>query len=106
MLRQLVEVLRYIPKLSKIGFAIMHKIETSNKKNYEIIKNSREKMNVTFTPVGKHRTKCIMKNEQLQMLVNGKLGCLKKGTIPMPTPWKLNIVKHGTKNFIFRFILT
>lgn len=53
-------------------------------------------MNVTFTPVGKHRTKCIMKNEQLQMLVNGKLGCLKKGTIPMPTPWKLNIVKHGS----------
>lgn len=53
------EFLHYIPKLSKIGFAIMHKIEAPNKKIYEILKTSREKMNVTFTPVGKHRIKCI-----------------------------------------------
>lgn len=79
----------------------MYKIEIFNKKNYEIIKNLREKMNVIFMLVGKYRIKCIMKNEQLQMLVNGKFGCLKKGIIFMLILWKLNIVKYGIKNFIF-----
>lgn len=47
----------------------MHKIEVLNNEKCEIIKTLREKMNVTFTPVGKTQNQTHMKNQQLQMLM-------------------------------------
>lgn len=125
-LQQLIEVLGYIPKqndglsyyvcsfcfvklnkLSKIDFDLMHKIEALNNEKYEIIKTLREKMNVTFTPVGKtkdqtHHEKSTVADANDER----KPECLKRGTIHSPTPRKLKMVKHGTNNFILRFLPT